>query len=226
VSSKAESPVAISFAEGALTTPIVRPTNVARTTLHMAAGAVCLALIRLLPGRGWLFAAAAAFAVAAWSMELGRRHSPVVNARLMRFFGPVAHAHERHHTNSSTWYVTALALLAAFAPLRAAELGVLVLGIADPAAGVVGRRFGRVRIGAGRTLEGTLAFVTVGGVFALAWLVLTGVAPTPALWLALIAAGTGAVAEVASSRRFDDNFAIPVSVAAVVGVVLGAFIER
>ncbi len=223
--SKVDLPAALPF-EDALSTPISRPTNLARTGLHVTAGALSLALIRLLPGRGWLFAVAAAFAAWAWSMEFGRRRSPVLNAKLMRFFGPVAHLHERHQTNSSTWYVTALALLAALAPLRAAELGVLVLGIADPAAGAVGRRFGRVRIGAERTLEGSLAFFVVGGLGAFAWLVATGAAPASAVWLAVIAATSGAIAEVVSSRRFDDNFAIPVSVAAVVASVLVVFVER
>jgi dolichol kinase len=213
VASNVPTPLLLDFAEGAASTPIARPPNVVRSLFHVLSGVVSLTLICVLPGRGWLFAAAAAFAVFAWSMEASRRISPAMNGRLMRFFGPVAHAHERHHTNSSTWYVTALALLAAFAPLRGAELGVLVLGFADPAAGAVGRRFGRTRLGPSRTLEGTLAFVVVGGGVAFAWLVLTGAAAGHAWWVAGIAAAVGAVTEVASSRRFDDNFTIPVVVA-------------
>jgi hypothetical protein len=58
--SKVDLPAALPF-EDALSTPISRPTNLARTGLHVA-GALSLALIRLLPGRGWLFAVAAAFA--------------------------------------------------------------------------------------------------------------------------------------------------------------------
>jgi hypothetical protein len=50
--------------------------------------------------------------------------------------------------------------------------------------------------------------------------------PGSAVWLAVIAATSGAIAEVVSSRRFDDNFAIPVSVAAVVASVLVVFVER
>lgn len=213
-------PLSLPFAEGAEATPITRPTNVVRSLFHVGSGFLSLALIRLLPGRGWLLAIAGAFALWAWSMEFGRRRSPALNARLMRAFGPVAHAHERHHTNSSTWYVTALALMAAFTPLRAAELAVLVLGLADPAAGLIGRRFGRTRLTANRSLEGSLAFVVVGFAASFAWLVATGANAQSALWVALIAGVSGAVAEVASSRHFDDNFSIPVSVAAAVGATL------
>lgn len=218
--SNAIDPLSLPFAEGAEATPVARPTNVARSLFHVGSGFLSLTLIRLLPGRGWLLAIAGAIALWAWSMEFGRRRSPTLNARLMRAFGPVAHAHERHHTNSSTWYVTALALMAAFAPLRAAELAVLVLGLADPAAGLIGRRFGRTRLTANRSLEGSLAFVVVGFAASFAWLVATGASAPSALWVALVAGLSGAVAELASSRRFDDNFSIPVSVAAAVGATL------
>lgn len=212
-------PLALPFAESASErTPITRPTNVARSGFHVTAGFVSLALIRVLPGRWWLFALAAAFATFAWTSEFLRRRSPEINAKLMSFFGPVAHAHERHHTNSSTWYVTALALIAAFAPMRGAELAVLVLGLADPAAGVVGRRFGRIQLSANRTLEGTLTFVVVGALASLVWLTATGAAPIQALLVSLIAGTAGALAELGSSRRFDDNFSIPVAVALATGI--------
>lgn len=220
--SKTAAPASLSF-HTTEPTSITRPTNVARSLFHVCAGLVSLGVIRLAPSRGWLFAAAAAFAVFAWTCEVLRRRSPEVNARLMRFFGPVAHAHERHRTNSSTWYVTALALMAAFAPMRAAELGVLVLGFADPAAGVIGRKFGRTRLSANRSLEGSLAFVVAAFAVSFAWLRITGVDASSAFWLSIVAAFVGAIAEVLSSARLDDNFAIPVSVAGSVGIAL-AFI--
>ena len=109
-------------------------------------------------------------------------------------------------------------LIAALAPMRGAELAVLVLGLADPAAGVVGRRFGRIQLSANRTLEGTLAFVVVGALASLIWLLATGAAPVQALIVALVAGTAGALAELGSSRRFDDNFSIPVAVALATGI--------
>jgi dolichol kinase len=94
-----------------LAPPVGRPTNYTRSLFHVASGVFTLGLLRLLPGRAWLIAVASVFFAAAWTMEAARRRSPEVNERLMRFFGPVAHPHERHRVNSSTWYVTALILL-------------------------------------------------------------------------------------------------------------------
>jgi dolichol kinase len=198
-----------------------RPSNHTRSLFHVASGAVALGLIRFMPTRGWLVAVAAAFGLAAWSMEIARRRSEAINERLMRFFGPVAHPDERYRVNSSTWYVTALVLLASLAPAYAAEIGVLVLAVADPAAAFLGRRFGRVRLRNGRTLEGTLAFFAVGAIATFGWLSLTTLVALPtSTKLALAAAGAaaGAVTELGSSR-VDDNFSIPIVVAASVATL-------
>jgi dolichol kinase len=196
----------------------VRATNYARSIFHVCSALVALAALRFLPGRPWIIAVSAAVAVSGWTMELSRRRSPAVNARLMALFAPVAHPHERHGVNSSTYYVTALLLLALVAPLRAAEVGIAVLGLADPAAGLVGRRFGRTRLRANRSLEGTLGFAVVGALAAGAWLSLAHGLALPGLAvLAVVAGVAGALTELASTR-LDDNFTIPVAVAAAVSV--------
>jgi dolichol kinase len=194
--------------------PVSRPQNYARSLFHLACGAVALTLVQLLPSRAWLIAVCAPFAVAAWGMETARRFSAAVNERLMRFFAPVAHPHERHRVNSSTWYTTALLLMAIFAPPRAAEIGVLVLAVADPAAGFFGRRFGRTRLRAGRSLEGTLTFLTVGALAAFAWLNVVHALPLASMIvISLAGALVGALTELFSTR-LDDNFTIPVAVSA------------
>ena len=203
---------------GDLVAPPIRATNYTRSLFHVASALMALAMLRFLPTQGWIIAVSATFAAAGWTMELARRHSTAVNERLMALFAPVAHPHERHGINSSTWYCTALLLLALFASRRAAELGVVVLGVADPAAGLIGRRFGRTRIRANRSLEGTLGFVLVGALAAGAWLSLVCAVPLPALGvLAGVGAVSGALTELGSTR-LDDNFTIPVAVTAAVSV--------
>lgn len=194
--------------------PVSRPANYTRSLVHVASGAFALALLRLLPGRSWLIAASGAFFVAAWSMETLRRKSPAANERMMKFFRAIAHPHERYKVNSSTWYITALFLLALFAPLRAAELGVIVLAAADPAAGFIGRRYGSVRLRQGRSLEGSLSFLVVGALVALGWLwAAYGLSFPQVLIVAGAGALVGALTELISTR-LDDNFTIPVAVAA------------
>ena len=79
---------------------------------------------------------------------------------------------------------------------------------------MVGRRWGRTKLRTGRSLEGSLAFVAAA--FAVSLGVFLGLYPMSvgrALTVAAVAAITGAVAEFLSTR-VDDNFSIPVTVAA------------
>ncbi len=191
----------------------------ARSVFHVGSGMVALLMIRVLPSQMWLIAAASAFAISAWSMEISRKQSTRINERLMAFFGPVAHPDERHRVNSATWYATALVLLSLFASPLASEIGVITLAVADPAAAMIGRRFGRVRLVAKKSLEGSLGFVVVGASAAFVWLVLASPFTIQAALLsALTAAFAGAVAELLSTR-FDDNFTIPVVVACAISAV-------
>ncbi|MBI2568850.1 MAG: hypothetical protein HYV63_17665 [Candidatus Schekmanbacteria bacterium] len=198
--------------------PSLRPSNYARNLFHVSWGLVALALVELVLSASQLVYAASLFATYAWSMEVTRRIWPAWNDRLMRFYGPLAHPHEWHQVNSATWYATALVLLAATRSPLLCSIAVAVLAVGDPLAALIGRRFGRVRLLNGRSLEGTLAFLFAGA--GLAYVVTTsfhGLAPADALLVSTSGAATGALAELVS-KRIDDNFSIPLSTA------LGAFV--
>ncbi len=199
--------------------PTVRPTNYSRSAFHFASALVALSAILFLPPGRSLIYISTAFAIYAWSMEIGRRVYPGLNDRLMRMYGSVAHPHERYRVNSATWYATALILLAAFSARPAMIAGVVVLGVADPIAAAIGRRFGKHKIRAGRSLEGTLAFFVSGTLAAGFVLGVSGVVAWPHVaGIALLGGLVGALAEL-GSVRLDDNFTIPVAVGAV-GTIL------
>jgi dolichol kinase len=202
--------------------PSLRPTNHARSLMHLASGLGALLIIELAPWHWLLVALALGGALFAWTAELSRRRSPAVNDKMMKLFGPVAHAHETRRVNSATWYATALLLLSLTNSTIACAVAVIVLAVGDPMAGYVGRRYGRVKLLHGRSLEGTLAFIVTGT--AAAWVVLrvchaATLTPGASLLVALGAAVAGGVAELIS-LRVDDNFSIPVSAAAGAGLVL------
>ncbi len=200
--------------------PELRPTNYTRSIVHMIAASVCLTLVAVLSPVALLWTAAG-FAATGWSMEATRRVSPLANRWMMVLFGPIAHEQERHRINSATWYTTALVLLTlTFSPLLCA-VGVAVLGFADPLAGLVGRRWGRVRLVNNRSLEGSLTFVVVGMAAALGAMQLVPHAlTTGTTWLvAGVAATAGALAEL-FSRRVDDNLSIPIVAAAAAAALL------
>ena len=195
--------------------PSLRPTNYARNLYHLANGVTALLLIELVLRPPALVLTAAALAALAWSLELGRRHSRRLQKVLMVIFARVMHPHERMRVNSATWYVTALLVLALSSPPLVCALAVTILALADPAAAIVGRRWGRIPLINGRSLEGSVTFFVVGLVssFAVISLFHTGIGVGPAL---LVAAGASVLAALAElvSKRIDDNFTIPVSAAA------------
>lgn len=189
-----------------------RPANPARNLFHLGSGVAALLIVRFVPEREWLVTIAATLAATAWTFEASRRFLPRWNDLLMAAFGPVAHAHERHHVNSGTWYCTAMLVLALVSEPLPAALGVMVLGAADPVAAQVGRRFGQVRIRRNRTLEGTGAFFLTAFLTSLLVLGLLWPGTDHAILVALLAAGVGAVAELVSGK-IDDNLLIPLAVA-------------
>ena len=197
-------------ADQAADLPAVRASNVHRSLFHMGNGFVALATLQFAPY--WLvLTIAGVFAVFSWSAETIRRVSPAANVALMRLFAKIAHPHEHYRINSATWYATALIILAVFAPVLASSIAVMVLGLADPAAALIGRRFGRTRLADGRSLEGTLAFALVGIASGLAVLAtFYGTLPVSSQLLIAGAAGiAGALAELISGRVVDDNLTIP-----------------
>lgn len=196
--------------------PNHRPTNYARSFFHLASAGTGFVAVAVLPSRAVLLAIACVFVTYVWSMEIVRRRSPAFNARIMRMYARVAHPHEWYRVNSGTWYATALVVLAAFASRPGMLAALAVLGVADPFAAFVGRRYGRHKLRSGKSVEGALAFVASGTLAALGGLALL---PTGSIEkriaLAFVAAAAGAAAEVWISI-LDDNFTIPVVVGAVV----------
>ncbi|MDP2270152.1 MAG: hypothetical protein Q8N23_10095 [Archangium sp.] len=200
--------------------PSLRPTNYARNVFHVMTAVSVVALLEFMNNPPLVLAIAAFFAAAAWSTELARRLSPRMNVLVMKVFNPVAHPHEVQRVNSATWYTTALLLLASTQSTLLCVTGVVVLGIGDPIAALVGRRFGRIKLLHGRSLEGTVAFAISATVATfVAFLIFhSSLGLAMALGLAAAASIAGALAEL-FSLRVDDNFSIPLSAAAGVAVM-------
>ena len=199
--------------------PSLRPTNYTRNLFHVGIAAGCIGVVQWAPtltGLGfWLVVIIAwSFALTGWGLEIGRRKSQRVNALCMSAFKRVAHPHEAHHVNSSTWYTSALALLTLTHSPMICAVALAVLGVADPAAALVGKRWGKRRLANGRSIEGTSAFVLAGG--AASMLTLATLHPQLGLGamaaLSLSASLVGGLVEL-NLRRVDDNLAVPVSAA-------------
>ncbi len=195
--------------------PSLRPTNYRRNFVHVCGGLFALFVLQVVQEPGWILGMAGAFFVYAWCTEAARRLFPAINEKVMAFYGPVAHPHEWHRVNSATWYCTALLGLALTGSLALCSVAVVVLGFSDPAAALVGRRFGTVPLIHGRSLEGTATFLVVALVTGLTTLRLfhPEVPVGGAFTLAFGAAVAAALAELLS-RRVDDNLTIPLAAGA------------
>lgn len=191
--------------------PSLRPTNYARNVYHVINGVVIIAMVEWVLTPTTMIGLAATITAAAWTMETSRRFHPGINRTLMRVFSSVAHPHEAFRVNSATWFASALLVVACLYDKPECIAAVAVLGVGDPAAAIIGRRFGTIPLLNGRSLQGTLAFVVSASVAAAA--VLSVFHPEVNVGsMALGAAIFGALAELVS-RRLDDNLTIPLAAA-------------
>lgn len=196
-----------------LEAPTLRPANHARSLMHIGSGLLSLVCVESLSRSGSILLAAFV-AFVATGLELMRRRSEWWRKFAMALFGKVAHAHEAHRVGSASWYALALLVLSVACPQPASAAACVVLGLADPAAAYVGRRFGRTRLRAGRSLEGSLAFFVVGSLAAYAvFMRFHGSLDMPWPRIAIVAGLFGALAELWSGR-VDDNLSVPLAVGA------------
>ena len=139
-----------------------------------------------------------------------RLFNPKLNVLFFRAFSPIASPREARKIASSTWYTLSALLVLLFFPTPYALAGILVLAWADPAASVVGQRWGKTRFLAG-SVRGTTAFALV------AFCALLLFVP----WkVALVTAAATAVVE-AAPIRLDDNLIVPLAVAGVLLLIGG-----
>ena len=98
--------------------------------------------------------------VVLFAFDLVRLRVPGVNAFFFKAFPSLASPREAKQAASSTWYVCGVVLAYAFFPSRIAVPAIVVLALADPMASIVGRLWGRRRVGNG-TVLGSLVFLFV-----------------------------------------------------------------
>src|SRR5262245_48650760 len=137
--------------------------------------------------------------------EVVARRAPWVNRVLLR-------AEEQVRESAMIPYAIAVLLTILSVPKPAALIAIYTLAVADPAAAIVGIRYGRRRIAKNRSLEGSLAFFGATLVIAATVLGYTADAPVTAIaGASLTTALTAAVCELLP-LRIDDNLTIPLFV--------------
>ncbi len=205
--------------------PTLKPRNYARNAYHIFSAFLGAGLYTAFPDRTLILWICGIYTGCMLTMEGMRVLSPKINQFMVdKMFGAIARPIEAYRMNSGTWYGIALFLMVwMFNPL-ACICGVLALGVGDPAAAILGRRYGRHKLRGHKSLEGMLGFIGVSTVVTVAYLLLTphaelvGLPVWRVLGISLAAAVVGGITEV-FCEPLDDNFAIPLAVAGAVGLL-------
>ncbi|MDE2873955.1 MAG: hypothetical protein OXU69_10750 [Gemmatimonadota bacterium] len=180
-----------------------------RRVFHMLGGVGTAAFVHYLGPESAIPLAVLATALAAGvALDWMRLRSRAANTLFFRTFAWLASPREAGRVASSTWFVLGALIVLLATPHRVFAPAMLVLACADPAASVIGRMWGRHKVGKG-SWEGTAAF------FVVAMGVLT---PFVGIQTALIAATAVAIMEVLP-LGIDDNLTVPISTALVLWAV-------
>lgn len=202
----------------------LKPRNLARNAFHVAMALTGVLLYELVLDRTGVVLVTGALLAAFVALEVMRRVSPRFNDRLVEgVFGAISRPGEAHQVPAATWYLLALFLGCLLLPQHGIELGTLVLGLGDPAASLVGKRFPRPKLIGEKSVAGSLAFLVVAflGSVVLLTLAVPTLAPLAMVGVAAGTAGAGAVTELLSGRVIDDNFTVPLVAGTVAALLLG-----
>lgn len=181
----------------------------ARKGVHVLVSLVAAGVVWALPTEVAAVIIAGATFVAL-SVETARRASDAFGSFFDRQVGHLLRSRERERLTGATLLAIAYTLTVVLFPGGPALVGILVAGVADAAAAVVGKRFGRWRYPGGKSVEGSLVFLTV---VLVTLLLATGLTGPAAAGVALLL-----TAIEAPSLRVDDNLYLPILTAFAVHV--------
>jgi dolichol kinase len=155
--------------------------------------------------------------------DISRRFIPSLDNLVRKFFGGMMRPHEldnkRFLLNGAT-YVLISALLCVFLfPKIIAITAFTILIVSDISSALVGRKFGKTPF-LDKSLQGTMAF-WVSGWCAIAVIFVLSRASWHYAAIGVVATFVGGIVEAASNRlHVDDNFSIPLSVGAVMWLLV------
>jgi dolichol kinase len=189
-----------------------RHANYHRKLWHFTSGAVVVAaLVIFEPSKMWAIAILAAGLALMIVIDLVRYFSRRGKRLFWQHLGFLTSEKEKRGPTTSLFYAASLLVCVLIFPVYSAIGGVISLAAGDPIAAIVGRRYGKMRIG-GKSIEGGLANAVLA--FCLIFIFVRSV------HVAAAGALAGAIVEMFDIRYLDDNITVPLAAAgAMVAVV-------
>ena len=182
--------------------------ELSRKAIHMTTGLIPLAYA-FLDHRPWFIALLVVISVTMLALEFLRHREGLAQRLFKHHFNFMLRSHEQGaRWLGATHYCLASLCCVVLFPKQIAVLAMLYLAVGDTAASLVGKAWGRIKIG-NKSLEGTLAF---GVACSLVAMIAHSMGTGYALTGAIIAAWVAALVELLIPR-LDDNWTIPISAA-------------
>ncbi len=200
----------------------MKPTNYRRNLFHVGMGLMGAFIYEFLLTRNQAIVLLVVLLSVAVGFEVSRRIFPAWNRILMKYiFRDVVRPWEHRRPNSASWYTLALLIITVLTPKLAAQIGLLVLAFGDPAASIIGRKWGKLKLYRRKSLVGTLAFVVAAALVTAGMAMLKDAPLSPAalFGMALTVAAAAAAAELFSDT-VDDNASVPVTAACIAALWL------
>ncbi len=177
--------------------------NYRRKLWHFASGAfVVAALVIFAPSKRWAIAILAAGLALMIVIDLVRFFSRRGKKLFWKHLGFLTSVKEKKGPTTSLYYAASLLACVLIFPVYAAVGGVISLAAGDPVAAIVGRRYGKLRIG-GKSIEGGLANAVLA--FCLIFIFVRSV------HVAAAGALAGAIIEMFEIPWLDDNITVPLA---------------
>jgi diacylglycerol kinase (CTP) len=137
-----------------------------------------------------------------------------------KLFGAMLRPSESGRLSGAFYFGLGVFSALALFPKPAVEAACLAMGFGDAAAALVGRRWGTIKLVAGRSLQGSLTFLAVTWILVAAFrLLFYGDSWTVALQWGSLAGSAGALSEHISVW-LDDNLTVPVLTSAALTLLL------
>jgi dolichol kinase len=180
-----------------------RHANYHRKLWHFSGGAVVVAaLVIFAPAKMWAIVVLGAGLALMVAIDLVRYFSRRGKRLFWKHLGFLTSDKEKRGPTTSLFYAASLLVCVLIFPVYAAVGGVISLAAGDPIAAIVGRRYGKMRIG-GKSIEGGLANAVLA--FCLIFIFVRSV------HVAAAGALAGAIIEMFDIRYLDDNITVPLA---------------
>ena len=180
-----------------------RHVNYHRKLWHFASGAVVVvALVIFAPSKTWALVILVAGLALMIAIDIVRYFSRRGKRLFWHHLGFLTSEKEKRGPTTSLYYAASLLLCVLIFPVYAAVGGVISLAAGDPVAAIIGRRYGKLRIGC-KSIEGGLANAALA--FCLIFIFVRS------FHVAAAGALAGAIVEMFEIPWLDDNITVPLA---------------